>query len=333
MLSAVVVGNDSHQFAQQSPLAAPSVVLDVLANDSSAAGDLTITSVQPPLYGSVTIQHDSISVMMGMPPAPDTLLCTPSYGFTGTVTFTYTVSDAAGDQATATVTLMIPPAPNDPPQVTNLHLVSDTGTAGDDVTSDPTVTGTLADGGFNPSGNGMSMMSSTYAVQIDFGGDGSVEQTVSANWDHTFNYSPSSYDLSNGPVTIQARAVETVSNGPTLYGDWQTLTFTDQAPANDPPQVTSLRLVNDTGTAGDQITGDPAVTALHHPPAAAQTATASADWPAPNGTHFVGKVAGTFHVPATFQSECHWASATARSEVPSRHVTGVLSQINWKTGS
>ena len=107
LLSAIMVVDDSFQLPQQSPLGAPSIVLEVLGNDSSVTGGLTITSVQQPMYGSVTIQHDLISAMMGLPPAPDTLLFTPAYGFTGTETLTYTVTDAAGDQSTATVTLTV----------------------------------------------------------------------------------------------------------------------------------------------------------------------------------------------------------------------------------
>ena len=79
---------------------------DVLANDSDPDGDpLTIVSVTTPGNGEAVISGDVI-------------LYTPAAGFSGTDTFSYTIDDGFGGQATATVTVTVersnqPPEAND----------------------------------------------------------------------------------------------------------------------------------------------------------------------------------------------------------------------------
>ena len=69
--------------------------LDVLANDSDPDGDpLTIVSVSAPGNGQAAISGDVI-------------LYTPAAGFVGTDSFTYTIDDGFGGQATATVTVTV----------------------------------------------------------------------------------------------------------------------------------------------------------------------------------------------------------------------------------
>lgn len=86
--------------------------------------------------------------------------------------------------------------------MTNLHLMNNTGTAGNTVTSDPTLTGTLTDDGYNSTSYSMSGPYSTYTVQVDLSGDSSIDQTVTPNWDHTFSYDPRSNGQQSGEVTI-----------------------------------------------------------------------------------------------------------------------------------
>ncbi|HEY4262569.1 MAG TPA: Ig-like domain-containing protein, partial [Schlesneria sp.] len=111
VMSAVAAVDDSYQVQAQA-MAAPPILLDVLVNDTSTGGAMTITSVQTPAHGTVSIQHGnsgsgSSSGSGSASSTPDQLLFTPSDGYTGTETFTYTVSDAAGDQSTATVSVTI----------------------------------------------------------------------------------------------------------------------------------------------------------------------------------------------------------------------------------
>ncbi|UMA66195.1 Ig-like domain-containing protein [Roseivivax marinus] len=72
------------------------VIIDVLANDSDADGDLLmVTGTTAPVSGSVAVNGDG------------TVTYTPDAGFVGTDTFDYTLSDGDGPTATATVTVEV----------------------------------------------------------------------------------------------------------------------------------------------------------------------------------------------------------------------------------
>ena len=80
-------------------------LIDVLANDSDPDGDtLSITAVSAPAHGTATITGGGISY-------------TPVAGYSGTDSFTYTISDGHGGTATATVAVTVNPAadPNQAP--------------------------------------------------------------------------------------------------------------------------------------------------------------------------------------------------------------------------
>jgi hypothetical protein len=71
------------------------VVIDVLANDSDVEDDsLTIVSVTKGANGNTTIVNGQVRYG-------------PKSGFTGTDTFTDTISDGNGGTATATVTVTV----------------------------------------------------------------------------------------------------------------------------------------------------------------------------------------------------------------------------------
>jgi len=81
--------------------------IDVLANDIEVDNELlTISEINQGKGGSVTINKDG------------TLTYTPKANFYGTDTFTYTVTDRAGEKDTATVTIEVSGA-NDPPVITS----------------------------------------------------------------------------------------------------------------------------------------------------------------------------------------------------------------------
>jgi thermitase len=74
------------------------VTIDVLANDRDVDGDsLSVASVTPGTSGSATINGTSV-------------IYTPNSGFTGTDSFTYTISDGQGGSATARVTVNVEPS-------------------------------------------------------------------------------------------------------------------------------------------------------------------------------------------------------------------------------
>ena len=75
----------------------------VLANDTDPDGDpLSITSVTVPANGTAVVSGTSIAY-------------TPSAGFQGTDTFSYTISDGRGGTATTTVTVTVTPPLNRAP--------------------------------------------------------------------------------------------------------------------------------------------------------------------------------------------------------------------------
>ncbi|HEY6172912.1 MAG TPA: Ig-like domain-containing protein, partial [Kofleriaceae bacterium] len=108
-----------------------SATIDVVANDSDVDGDaLTVTSVTQPANGTAAIvdaRHVSY---------------TPAADFNGTDSFTYTISDAAGVTATATVALSIA-AVNDAPVAVDDAVTVDEGSSGtfDVVANDSDVDG------------------------------------------------------------------------------------------------------------------------------------------------------------------------------------------------
>ena len=89
------------------------VTISVLANDTDADGDaLTITEVTPPTSGQATINGDG------------TITYEPVANYSGTASFTYTVSDGSGSTDTAAVTVTIT-AVNDPPLAVDNYISVD----------------------------------------------------------------------------------------------------------------------------------------------------------------------------------------------------------------
>ncbi len=95
--------NDSATTDEDKP-----VTLDVLGNDTSnsGSGDLTITGVGTPSNGTAQIVAGQI-------------VYTPNAGFSGTDSFTYTITDSNGETATATATVTVNEAPNKAPKAVN----------------------------------------------------------------------------------------------------------------------------------------------------------------------------------------------------------------------
>ncbi len=113
----VVVNNgipDAVNDATSTPSGTP-VSIGVLGNDSDPNGDpLTVTAATPGTNGSTSISTNGTTS-----PTDDVVVYTPNSGFTGTDSFTYTISDGMGGLDTATVTVTVNPAPNAAPDATN----------------------------------------------------------------------------------------------------------------------------------------------------------------------------------------------------------------------
>ena len=90
-----VAGNDSITTNQNT-----AAIINVLANDSDPDGDaLSVTSVSAPTYGSATVNSDN------------TITYTPPSGFSGTDSFSYTISDGNGGTAGGTVNVAVKAPP------------------------------------------------------------------------------------------------------------------------------------------------------------------------------------------------------------------------------
>lgn len=81
--------------------AGTSVVIPVLDNDSGEA--IVVAEAETPEDGTVTLNDDG------------TVTFAPNDGFAGTATFDYTIEDAVGQRDTATVRVVVDPAPATPP--------------------------------------------------------------------------------------------------------------------------------------------------------------------------------------------------------------------------
>lgn len=107
------------------------VLIPVLANDSDADGDLlTIIATSAPTFGSITV--DGVSVLYA--PAP---------GYSGLDSFTYTISDGVGEQASATVNLTVATTATATPTPTATPAATSTPTATPTFTATPTETPTF----------------------------------------------------------------------------------------------------------------------------------------------------------------------------------------------
>jgi hypothetical protein len=98
-----VAANDSFTVAFNSSANS----FDVLANDSDPDGDaLSITAVGAPQHGTASISGNRVAY-------------TPASGYSGSDTFTYTISDGKGGTASATVSVSVQGPANRPPVAQN----------------------------------------------------------------------------------------------------------------------------------------------------------------------------------------------------------------------
>src|SRR5690606_33358539 len=108
----------------------------------------------------------------------------------------------------------------------------------------PAITGTVSnENGFD-----------SVELHFDFDGDGLVDDYMYPESDGSFTYDPSGF-VGFGEVTIRVRVVEWDAQE-SLYSEWSTITYTFEN-SNDPPEIASLPLQNDTGDPYDTLTRAP----------------------------------------------------------------------------
>ena len=206
-----------------------SVRINVLSNDSDPDNDtLTVQSFTNPAHG--TVSKDSQNI----------LTYTPAIGFSGTDSFTYTISDGKGHTAVATVNLIVNAPPNGAPtavadtattaygtQVTIQVLSNDTDPDNDLLTLIDSTNGTNGTVSFSDS-------AITYKPNAGFSGEDSFSYTITDGHGHT----------AIGQVKVTVGAAP--NRAPTAV--------TDTVTTNYGAAITINALSNDTDPENDTLT-------------------------------------------------------------------------------
>ena len=165
----------------------------------------------------------------------------------GTSQVTVRATDSGGLYVESTFDVTVTPV-NDAPRVSNLHLENDTDVAGDLITTDATIAGTLAD---VDSG-------SYYRLQFDFDGDDLADDTLWIN-PGSFSVDVSQW-LDYGDVEVRVRGVEWA--GRDLFGQWESLSFTYEATPNEAPTIEGLALTGVTVEPGNIVYSEPTISGM-----------------------------------------------------------------------
>src|SRR6185312_120020 len=167
-----------------------------------------------------------------------------------------TVAHGAGPltySAWVSLTFAYEAPPAQAPGINDFRLANDDGaSAADNVTTDPTVTGTVAYDSLSAGGTLVvpttdSILSGSVEflkVEFDFDGDGTADASTTTGPGGTFTYKPTG--LAYGSITIRARAIGRDGQNNPIDGDWTSLTFTFNPPAANVAAVSSLTLANPT---------------------------------------------------------------------------------------
>ncbi len=203
------------------------VTTDVLANDSDPENDvLTVIIVTQPSFGMVLDNGDG------------TITYTPLLNFSGTDSYTYTITDNKGGVATATVTVIVDNANDDP------MAIDDFGSSIEEI---PTTTNVLAND-IDPEGDVLTITSVTQpgnGTVVD-NGDGTVTYTPRSNFNGTDTYSYSITDGNGGSATATVSIfINPLQDPPTAVDDIVSTPMD--------VQVTSNVLANDFDVDGDVI--------------------------------------------------------------------------------
>jgi VCBS repeat-containing protein len=206
-----------------------SAVIDVLANDTAVDGGLELTGVTQPLHGTVAINEDG------------TVTYTPATDYNGSDSFTYSVTDADGSVATATVSLTIDPT-NDAPVA-----VDDTATLNEDASA---VINVLA----NDSDLDGDTLSLDSVTQPDHGtvainADGTVTYTPDANYNGADSFTYSISDGAGGTATASVSLTVNPENDLPVAVD-------DVATLNEDASAVINVLANDSDLDGDTLSLD-----------------------------------------------------------------------------
>jgi hypothetical protein len=212
-----------------------SVTVNVVANDSDPDGDpLTVSAVGTPAHGTATIVSAS------------SIQYVPAAGYSGSDSFTYTISDGRGGTASATVQVTVTP-PNSPPTASN-DTVS--------VAEDSSVTLNVLANDRDPDGDTLTVTSVTQpqhgtATQVS---SSHVRYNPSLNYHGSDSFTYTVSDGKGGTATGTVQVTVTPVNDPPVAQP-------DTATVPEDGSVVINVVANDTDVDGDTLT----VTAVGQP--------------------------------------------------------------------
>ena len=206
------------------------VLIVVLANDLDVDGDLvSVTSVTQPSNGQVNVRTDG------------SIMYDPDVNFTGTDTFTYTITDGNGLFDTGLVTVVVGPINDDPiarndtditledKQVNTNVLAND-----DDPENEPLVIVSVTQG-------------SNGTVIINGNGNGTIRYTPNPNYNGLDSYTYTVSDGQGGTATATVTITVLPLNDPPVA-------VLDIVSTNEDTPVTTDVLANDFDIDGDPLT-------------------------------------------------------------------------------
>ncbi|BAP58128.1 VCBS repeat-containing protein [Thioploca ingrica] len=228
-----VAANDSYTTGEDQPLTVPANGVLANDNDGGDGGALTVVSNTQPSHGTVTQNPDG------------SFTYTPAANFSGTDSFTYTMSDDGGTStSTATVTITVTEV-NDPPVAVN-----DSYTTGEDQPLTVPATGVLVNDNDGGDGGPLSVTSNTQPSHgtVTQNPDGSFTYTSEANFFGTDSFT---YTISDGQDTSTATVTITVTdiNDPPVAAN-DNYSATEDQPLTVPAPTGVLANDNDGGDGG-----------------------------------------------------------------------------------
>jgi CSLREA domain-containing protein len=176
--------------------------INVLVNDSDPDGDaLTVSGVTQPAHGAAVINGDG------------SITYSPNANFNGSDSFTYTVDDAHGGTATATVNINIAPV-NDPPSAAN-----DSYSTNEDTPLSTTAPGVLGNDG-DVDGDAISaalISGPSHAQSFTLNANGSFSYTPAPNYNgpDQFTYKANDGSLDSNVATVSINVIA-VNDAPTV---------------------------------------------------------------------------------------------------------------------
>ncbi len=228
-------------------------VAGVLANDVDADGDtLTVTLVQEPAHGTVTLASDG------------SFQYSPEPGFHGEDGFTYVANDGQADTEVASVTIMVEAVNDGPVAATDAYSIAEDGALAVEAEEGVLANDTDADGDTLT----VSLVDEPSHGTVTLGQDGSFQYAPEPGFhgEDSFTYLASD-GQSQSAVTMVAIAVDALNDGPVSTGD----TYSVPEDAVLTVDAAGGVLANDTDPDGDPL----AVSLVNHP--AHGTVTLAAD--------------------------------------------------------